>query len=219
MMSTRSGRFAVRTFLGVLFAAQISFASAAPEDDFRAGYKAFHAGDIVHAMAILKKSADAGHAASQALLGDILDQAEFDEEAVGYYRKAALQGNAEGEFGLGKMYSTGEGVKRDNAEALKWITRSAERGHVLGTKVLAEAYIKGELGLDEGRRNGPDAVRWIRAAADLSHIPAIEFLARAYRTGALGLTADLRQADALDARARALRGIAENTRTGKKGRR
>ena len=217
-MRTGTGCFAAQTLLAAVFAAQITWAAAAPQDDFQAGYRAFHSGDIVQAMAILKRSADAGHAASQALLGDILDQAEFDDEAVAYYRKAALQGNSEGEFGLGKMYAAGEGVKRDEAEALKWITRSAERGHVLATKVLAEAFMKGELGLDETRRNGPDAVRWIRAAADLSHIPAIEFIARAYRNGALGLTVDLKQAEALDARARALRGVAENTRTGKKGR-
>ena len=219
MMRTMLAVLAPRTWVGIALAVQIAVAWAAPEDDFRAGYKAFHAGDIVQAMAILRKSADAGHAASQALLGDILDQAEFDDEALAYYRKAALQGNADGEFGLGKMYGAGEGVKRDNAEALKWLARSAERGHVLATKVLAEAYIKGELGLDDSRRSGADALRWIRSAADVSHIPAIEFLARAYRAGNLGLTVDLKQAEALDARARALRGIAENARTGKKARR
>jgi len=115
--------------LGVLLVWHACFAWAAPEDDFRAGSQAYRTGDVVQAMALLKRSADAGHAPSQSLLAYILDKAEFDEDAVAYYRKAAAQGDAEGEFGLGSMYAAGEGVKRDRAEARKWITRAAEKGH------------------------------------------------------------------------------------------
>lgn len=203
---------------GALLALHMTLAWAGPEDDFRAGSKAFHSGDIVEAMAMLKRSADAGHAPAQALLGDVLDQAEFDEEALAYYRKAAQQGNADGEFGVGAMYAAGEGVKRDPAEALKWITRAAEKGHVLATKVLAQAHIKGELGLTDAQRSGPDALRWVRRAADLGDIPAMEHLARAYRIGGMGLAADVKQAETLEAKVRTLRGVAENTRTPKKGR-
>jgi len=181
----------------------------APEDDYRAGAAAFRGGDVVQAMAVLKKSADAGYAPSQSLLAYILDQAEFNDEAVAYYRKAAAQGDADGEFGLGSKYAAGEGVKRDQAEARKWITSAAGRGHVSAIRVLALAYIKGELGFEEAERRGAEALRWVRRAADSGDVTAMEQLAIAYRTGTYGLAVDLKQAEALDARARAAKGTVE----------
>ena len=136
----------VSRVLALLLLWHVCLAWAAPEDDYRLGADAYRAGDVVRAMALLKTSADAGHAPSQSLLAYILDQAEFNEEAFAYYRKAAAQGNADGEYGLGSMYAVGEGVKRDPAEARKWITRAAERGHAAAINSLAQAYIEGELG-------------------------------------------------------------------------
>ena len=202
--------------LALLLAWQTCLAWAAPEDDYRLGADAYRAGDVVRAMALLKTSADAGHAPSQSLLAYILDQAEFNEEAVAYYRKAAAQGEAEGEYGLGSMYAAGEGVKRDPAEARKWITRAAERGHAAAINSLAQAYIDGELGIDESQRNGADALRWMRLAADAGYLPALERLAAAYRTGAYGLAVDLKQAEAMDAKGRAAKGVVEKTATKRK---
>jgi len=189
---------------------------AAPEDDYRLGADAYRSGDVVQAMALLKTSADAGHAPSQSLLAYILDQAEFNEEAVAYYRKAAAQGDADGEYGLGSMYGTGEGVKRDPAEARMWITRAAERGHAAAINSLAHAYIEGELAIDETQRNGAEALRWIRLAAESNYLPAMERLAAAYRTGAYGLGVDLKQADALDAKIRTARGVVQKGATKRK---
>lgn len=204
----RMGTLAIG-FFALLLLCQAGVVRAAPEDDFRAGSEAYRSGDVVQAMAVLKKSADAGHAPSQALLAYILDKAEFNDEAFAYYRKAAAQGDPDGEFGLGSMYAAGEGVKRDTAEARKWITRAAEKSHASAINALAEAYIKGELGIEESQRNSTEALRWVRRAADSGNLPATERLAIAYRTGAYGLSVDLQQAEALDAKARAIRGVAE----------
>lgn len=211
----------MRTLALRLFAVLLVWQSwavwAAPEDDFRAGSQAFREGDVVQAMAVLKKSADAGHAPSQSLLAYILDKAEFNDEAIAYYRKAAAQGDAEGEFGLGSMYAAGEGVKRDPAEARKWITRAAEKGHAAAINALAEAYIKGGLGIDEKQRSSAEALVWVRRAADSGYVPAMEQLAVAYRTAAYGLAVDLKQAEALDAKVRAVRGVVEKGAAKKKG--
>lgn len=192
---------------------------ASPEDDYRAGSKAFYGGDFVQAMALLRKPADAGHAPSQSLLGYILDKAELNDEAVVYYRKAAEQNDADGQFGLGSMYAAGEGVKRDLAEARKWITRAAEKGHAGAINVLAQAYINGALGIDESERNGAEALRWVRRAADSGHLPAVERLALAYRTGGYGLAINLEQAQALEAKAKAARGIVEKSPAKKRDKR
>jgi TPR repeat protein len=191
---------------------------AAPEDGYRSGMDAYRAGDVVKAMALLRPSADAGHARSQSLLAYILNQAEFNDEAVAYYRKAAAQGEPDGEYGLGSLYAAGEGVKRDPAEARKWITRAAEHGHAAAINSLAQAYMDGELGIDETQRNGAEALRWMRRAAELGYGPALERLAAAYRKGAYGLGVDLKQADALDAQARAAKGVVERSAARKKER-
>ncbi len=206
----------LRVIAALLLAWHAFSAWAAPDDDYRAGSAAFRAGDVVQAMALLKKSADAGHAPSQSLLAYILNKAEFNDEAIAYYRKAAAQGDAEGEFGLGSMYAAGEGVKRDEAEARKWITSAAGRGHVAAIRVLALAYIKGELGIEEAERSSAEALRWVRRAADSGDVTAMEQLAIAYRTGAYGLGVDLKQAEALDAKGRAARGMAEKGAARKK---
>lgn len=206
----------VSRVLALLLLWHVCLAWAAPEDDYRLGADAYRAGDVVRAMALLKTSADAGHAPSQSLLAYILDQAEFNEEAFAYYRKAAAQGNADGEYGLGSMYAVGEGVKRDPAEARKWITRAAERGHAAAINSLAQAYIEGELGIDETQRNGADALRWIRLAAESNYLPAMERLAAAFRTGAYGLAVDLKQAEALDAKVRTARGVVQKGVTKRK---
>ncbi len=192
--------------LAVFLALQAWTASGAPDEDFRAGSQAYRRGDVVQAMDLLRKSADAEYAPAQSLLAYILDKSGASEEAVAYYRKAAAQGDAEGEFGLGSMYAAGEGVKRDLAEARKWITLAAEKGHAGAVNTLALAYIKSDLGIEETQRKGDEALRWVRRASDSGYLPAMEHLALAYRTGAHGLEVDVREADALDARVRAARG-------------
>lgn len=178
---------------------------AGPPEDFKAGLDAYRVGDVRTAVSILRNSADGGHAASQVLLGDILDAAEEDEEAVKYYRLAAEQGSADGYMGLAKMYSSGEGVAKDVAAARGWILKAAETGHPVAVQALAKSYIEGGLGLTDADRSGPQALRWIQAGAALDLLPAIDRLAVAYRQGQLGLAADAARASELEARALKLR--------------
>ena len=201
-------------------AAAIAFCSAlahgaTADEDFRTGLRSYQSGDMIGAMATLRKPADQGHAAAQALLAEILDRADYNEEAVAYYRKAADQGHPEGEYGLGTMYASGEGVKKDLVVARTWFTKAAEKGHTGAINTVAQAYISGGLGLDEKTRSDPAGLQWIRKAADNSYLPALEYLAKAYRTGAAGLAVDVKQAEALEARARTVRGL--KAEKGKKG--
>lgn len=189
--------------------------AGAPED-FAAGLKAYSAGDIVGSMPLLRRAADVGHAQAQALLAEILDRSEFDEEAVAYYRKAADQGNADGQFGLGVMYSVGEGVKKDPVAARRWITLAAEQGHKQAIGVMAQAFIAGQLGVSDQERQGEEARRWVRKAADLDSLPAVDALVLAYRNGALGLEPDAKEADRWQAKANELRGIRPGSGKGKR---
>lgn len=188
--------------------------AGAPED-FAEAAKSYAAGDVVGSMPLLRRAANAGHAPAQVLLAEILDRSEFDEEAVAYYRKAAEQGSADGQFGLGSMYSIGEGVKKDLDVARRWITQAAEQGHKQAIGVMAQAYISGQLGVSEKERQSEEALRWIRKGADLGFLAAIDVLVQAYRNGTLGLEADAAEAGRWQAKANELRGIRSTSGKGK----
>lgn len=194
--------------------AAVPAGAATSAEDYQAARKIFVRGDVVGAMPLLRKAADAGHAPAQVLLAQILDQAEFDREAVDYFRKAASQGDADGEFGLGTMYAGGEGVARDAQEALRWYRLAAGRGHERAILVLALAYLRGDLGLTDRRRDDAQARQWIRAAAEKGDAQAMQGLASALRSGDFGFVADSGQAAEWEAKLKKLRAIA--TRNPKK---
>ncbi len=193
----------MRRWLGLALLAWACAAAAAPEDDYRAGERAYRAGDVVGAMAPLRRAADAGHAPAQALYGFILDQAESNVDAARYYRLAAEQGNADGEFGMGKLHAAGEGMARDPAAARGWFERAAGRGHAQAINVMAQAFLAGELGL---KRDPSDekGLSWVHKAADQGHLVSLEYLAKGYRSGEFGKV-DVAQAEKLEARIRELR--------------
>jgi TPR repeat protein len=122
-------------------------AAAGPVKDTALADREFARGDLAAALPLWRRAADQGYAPAQARLGDILDKSEEDEEAVAWYRKAALQNNADGEFGLGQMYAKGEGVPKDLVQAQAHLLRAAKMDHTGAINVLMQAYRSGGLGL------------------------------------------------------------------------
>jgi len=188
-------------FLNIVLLTAVS-AWAAPQDDFQAGRKAYLAGDVVGAMPVLKRAADAGHAEAQSLYAYILDKSEDNEEAAKYFRRAAEQGNADGQYGLGALYAAGEGVERDPAAARQWFERAAGAGHPQAVIALSQAFLTESFGF---RRDPADVagLAWVRKAAELGSIPALDYLAKGYRSGAFGAI-DVAQAERTEARMREL---------------
>lgn len=184
---------------------------AGPPEDYAAGDAAYRRGDVRTAIASLRKAADAGHVRAQVLLGSILDAAEQDDEAARYLALAAGQGDPEGAYLLAALYAVGEGVPRDEAKARSLLENAAGAGHRESIHSLAAAYLSGGLALTERERQSPEALSWLRRAADGGHLPSLDRLAIAYRRGELGLAADPRQAEALEARARSIRGVSAKT--------
>ena len=89
-------------------------------------------------------------------------------EAVRWHRKAAEQGHAEAQYGLGIRYARGEGVDQDYVEAVRWYRKAAEQGHAEAQYGLGIRYARGE-GVDQ---DYVEAVRWYRKAAEQGHIDA-----------------------------------------------
>lgn len=134
------------SLVAALLSLAAPFAHAGAAEDAEQAEQEFARGNLVVSMSLWRKAANAGYAPAQARLGDILDKAEEDTEAVNWYRKASDQGNAAGDFGLGQMYAKGEGVKRDEEQARKYIARAAEKGYLPAVMAMAEMYKSGTLG-------------------------------------------------------------------------
>ena len=65
-------------------------------------------------------------------------------QAVNWYRKAAEQGDARGQFYLGFMYAKGQGVPQDYKEAEKWFRKAAEQGNADAQLNLGFMYDNGQ---------------------------------------------------------------------------
>ncbi len=194
-------------------------AQADPDADYGTALRSYQEGDVVGAMPGLRKAAAAGHAKAQVLLAEILDRSEFDEEALALYRTAAEKGETDGMFGLATMLAAGEGLKeKDPVAARGWFEKAAELGHRQAVGVMAQAYLRGELGVAPGEQDSPAARRWIELAAEQDYLPAVDALASAYRGGGrLGLDANPALATRFQNQADRLRGI-DPSKSRKKGR-
>lgn len=141
-------RFASRGLLALAALwAGCAAAVASPDEDVQRAEASLRGGDVFAAISQLRKAADRNNGLAQARLADLLRAAEFDQEALILYRKAAQQGEAAGEFGLGKMYADGVGVPRDAALALEWYRKAEARNHAPALDALARAHRTGDLGL------------------------------------------------------------------------
>ena len=65
-------------------------------------------------------------------------------QAFKWYKLSAEQNNSGGQFFLGQMFATGEGVAQNYKEAVKWFRLAAEQGRLAGQLALGKSYINGQ---------------------------------------------------------------------------
>ena len=58
--------------------------------------------------------------------------------------RAAKQGDAQAQYNLGLMYADGRGVRRDDAEAVKWYRQAAAQGNAEAQYNLGFMYANGQ---------------------------------------------------------------------------
>jgi TPR repeat protein len=101
------------------------------------------------------------------------------------YRKAAEQGNADGQVNLADCYARGVGVAKDEAEAVKWLRKAAAQGYSRAQCQLGYYYARGQgVAKDE-----VEAVAWYRKAAAQGYAEAQIQLGYLYTRGQ-GVTKD-----------------------------
>jgi TPR repeat protein len=92
----------------------------------------------------------------------------------------AEKGDAAAQLELGGIYSKGEGVTKDVAEAVKWLTKAAEQGNAEAQMKLGGIYIGGRGVL----KNSTEAAKWFKMGAMQGNAAAQCQLGRMHLTGA-----------------------------------
>ena len=96
-----------------------------------------------------------------------------------WYRKAAEQGNAEAQSRLGYMYGEGEGVAKDDAEAVKWNRKAAEQGDYSSQDAVGNSYFDGK-GVPQ---DYVEAAKWYRLSAEQGYTGSMSQLGMLYSEG------------------------------------
>lgn len=121
------------------------------------------------------------------------------------FRQTLKDARAEGleaQYQVGLMYATGSGTRKDLGEAITWLTRAAERGHV-GAQYMLGTHYGAEPGTaPRGQVDEPRAMHWLYRATGQGHARAHHRLAQLLRQAHAAL------ADAHEATAAGL-GLAE----------
>jgi len=123
-------------------------------------------------------------------------QDAFDADKAGEYRKAfrlyeplAEKGDSDGQYRLGWMYATGEGVPKDYTKAVYWYRKAAKQGDALAQLMLGYAYA-GSQGV---AKDDTKAVYWFGKAAEQGISQAQSNLGIMYANG-IGVLEDYVQA-------------------------
>src|SRR5438046_1333581 len=122
--------------------------------------------DYGTALRMVQPLAQKGDPAAQSLLGSMHALGhgvpQSYSESTNWFRKAAAQNFAEGQYQLGMAYLLGQGTPQNNTEALNWLRKAAEQGHPDAQTNLGMMYAKGQ-GV---KRSQTEAFSWFRKGAE-----------------------------------------------------
>jgi hypothetical protein len=100
-------------------------------------------------------------------------------DIVAIIREGAESGLAFQQYRLAELYSEGEFVPKDDAEAMKWYREAAENGYAGAQYYVGRRY-------DQGRgvpQDDIEALKWYRKAAEQGHIEAQYYTGNFYAEG------------------------------------
>jgi TPR repeat protein len=97
---------------------------------------------------------------------------DAQDEMGGHFRLGSQQW-------LGDKYRAGEGVRKDEKEAIKWYLKAANQGNRSAQYSLGILYFEGTGCI----KNYSEAAKWLEKSADQGHIAAQYFLGICYQEG------------------------------------
>jgi hypothetical protein len=113
-------------------------------------------------------------------------------------REIAYAGDLAAQIQLGLIYLTGDGVPRDDVEAVKWLRKAADQDNAQAERYLAEMYFKGR-GVPA---DNDEAAKLLQMAAQQGDAESERNLAALYTQG-LGVARNVKEAAKWMARAAA----------------
>jgi TPR repeat protein len=102
--------------------------------------------DYVQAEDWFRRASNEGYQPAEYELGKMLRKQDEYERALDVLKRSAAIGYAPSMRLVGTMYSHGDGVVRDLAEARRWWERAIERGNVWAKRKLAVAMLARKYG-------------------------------------------------------------------------
>ncbi len=117
------------------------------------------------------------------------DTHQGDIQRAARYCKAAEQGDADAQYGLGRLYYEGRGVPQDYAQAVTWYRKAAEQGYAEAQCAMGKAYYFGQgVPLDDAQ-----AATWFRKAAEQG-VAVAQWLLGGLYNGGRGVPQDYAEA-------------------------
>lgn len=135
----------------------------------------------------LQKRAEAGDTQAQVELGRALETDGVPADKVastGWYRKAAMAGNAKGAWQLGFATMLGVGTERDVPAGLDWLRKSVDISQ------NADDMASLSVVLEMAGHSPQEAMQWAQKAADKGSPKGMEVLGMAHLSGQWGLPKD-----------------------------
>ena len=107
------------------------------------------------------------------------EAASARQRAIADMKQIAYAGDVDAQLHLGVIYLTGDGVPKDDVEAVKWLRKAADQDSPLAQRYLAEMYFKGR-GVTA---DTAEAAKWLRMAAEQDDAQSQYNLAVLYTQG------------------------------------
>ncbi len=101
------------------------------------------------------------------------------ESSIVDIRRPAIAGDTAAMARYGRALALGEGITKNQEQAIDWLRKAAERGNVQGMYWYASMLYAGE----GGPANPTLAVSWLRRASENGHLSSMYLLAQAHTTG------------------------------------
>jgi TPR repeat protein len=95
-------------------------------------------------------------------------QTKADQKPIEEVKAKAEAGDAQSQVELGLRYDKGEGVAKDQVEAVKWYRKAAEQNYARAQYDLGLSYLDGE-GVP---KNPVEGMKWLRKAAEQNYAAA-----------------------------------------------
>ncbi|MHB9139368.1 MAG: tetratricopeptide repeat protein [Victivallaceae bacterium] len=179
----KSSKILLMFLIAAIFAVNI-YSAETPEVKYEEAWavQLYNSGAFDKAFQLFQIGAKQNDAKAQYYLGRMYFEGDVSNEgvnyakALGWYQKAAANGNAEAQACFAKMYFLGIGVPPDFDKAMTWYQKAADQGNAHGQYGLACMYYR-------VKKDYPKAMEWYKKVADQSNYYAQYSLACMYYYG------------------------------------